>query len=181
MLGLAVEAMASGVQITTTSLPKGTVEQSYSAVIEASGGCTPYKWRVFGKLPTGVKATRSSSTTSLNLSGTPTSAANYSFEVEVTGCGGRTATASYEVIVQPAAPVVDLNWDASTSSDIAGYNVYRSRNDATWKKLNSELVPSTVYDDSAVLNGRTYYYSVTAVDTAGVESPRTPAIKVVVP
>jgi hypothetical protein len=35
--------VASSVAITTSSVPNGTVKTAYSAVIKASGGCTPYK------------------------------------------------------------------------------------------------------------------------------------------
>ena len=80
---------ASSVAITTTSVPNGTVKTAYSAVIKASGGCTPYKWTIAsGALPAGVTAKVSSTTRSLNLAGTPTTAAIYSFAERVTGCGG---------------------------------------------------------------------------------------------
>lgn len=176
-------AMASVVHITTKRLPNGTVDTPYSAVIEASGGCTPYKWAIVsGSLPTGVKAKPSNRTTSLDLRGTPATAATYSFEVSVTGCGGHVSKVSYEVTVQSGTNhVVDLTWDASTSDDIAGYNVYRGPNGTTWTKINSDLVASTLYDDSTVVNGNTYYYAVTAVDIQGKESSKTPAVKVVIP
>ena len=61
-----------------------------SAVVKASGGCTPYKWAIAsGSLPPGVSARASSTKTSLNLIGTPTTAATYYFTVKVTGCGVR--------------------------------------------------------------------------------------------
>ena len=79
--------VASSVAIITGSVPNGTVKTGYSAVIKASGGCTPYKWAIAsGTLPAGVSAKASSTTTSLNLAGTPTTAATYSFGVKVTGC-----------------------------------------------------------------------------------------------
>ena len=180
LLTLLMQGMAYGVKITTTSLSNGTVGQQYSAVIETSGGCTPFKWTVTGTLPAGVTASPSSDTRSLNLSGTPTAAATDSFEVTVAGCAGHTSSESYGVTVQSATTDVALSWDASSSNDIAGYNVYRSLTDASWKKLNSALVPSTAYSDSTVIAGQTYYYAVTAVDTAGIESQKTPGVKVVV-
>src|SRR5260370_2630302 len=80
---------ASSVAMTTTSLPNGTVNAAYSAVINASGGCTPYKWAIAsGALPAGVTAKVASTTRSLNLAGAPTTAATDSFAVKVTGCGG---------------------------------------------------------------------------------------------
>lgn len=182
LFGLATESLAS-LRITTSNLPGGTVDTHYSARIEASGGCTPYEWTIVsGTLPTGVKATASKSTTSLHLSGTPTKAKTYSFKVSVTGCGGQVADASYKVKIKAeTGHVVGLTWDASTSEDIAGYNVYRGPNRTDWTKINSDLVASTAYDDSTVANGETYYYAVTAVNIYGEESKKTPAVKVVVP
>jgi hypothetical protein len=171
------------VGITTTTLPNGVVDTSYSGVIGASGGCTPYTWAVVsGKLPGGVTATPSSTTTSLTFSGTPTAAGTSSFEISVTGCGGRVSEASYSVTIQGTSTnVVDLNWNASSSKEIAGYNVYRGPNGSLWTKINAALVASTLYDDSTVATGNTYYYAVTAVDIQGVESSKTAAVKVAIP
>lgn len=174
---------SSGLTITTTSVPNGTVGAAYSAVITASGSCTPYKWAIAsGALPAGVTAKASSTTTSLSLTGTPTAAATDSFTLQVTACSGGTAETAYKVVVQASANhVVDLNWKSSTSGDVSGYNVYRSPDGATWKRINISLVPSDLYSDSTVSNGSTYYYAATAVDTSGHESSKTAAVKVVVP
>jgi hypothetical protein len=171
------------VSITTTALPNGKVETSYSAVIDAHDGCTPYKWAlVSGSLPNGIKAVPSSSTASLGLSGTPTTAGSYSFKISVTGCGGHVSEESYDVTIQSGSNhVVDLNWKASTSDDVAGYNVYRGLSNSTSEKINAGLIASTLYEDSTVVNGNTYYYAIAAVNIDGEESARTPALKVVVP
>ena len=173
----------SSVVISTTSVPNGTVETAYSAAIQANGGCTPYTWTISsGALPAGVTAQASNSTTSLNLGGTPTTSGTSSFAVKATDCHGGDSQDSYKVVIQAAANhVVDLSWKASTSNDIAGYNVYRSPDATTWKKINSGLVASTLYDDSSVANGSTYYYAASAVDINGVESSKTAAVKAVVP
>ena len=173
----------ANVTITTTSLPNGTVNTAYSAVIKASSGCTPYKWTLTsGALPAGVSAKASSTTTSLSLTGTPTTAATYSFTEKVTGCGGGTSQVSYKVAIQAVANhVVDLSWKASTSSDVVGYNVYRSLDGATWKKINASLTASTLYSDSTVANSTTYYYAATAVDISGKESSKSSSIKAIVP
>lgn len=71
---------------------------------------------------------------------------------------------------------IDLIWAPVTNADLAGYNVYRSEtNGAEGKamvKLNSELVKSPSYRDLAVASGKTYTYSVSAVDVRGNESRR---------
>jgi hypothetical protein len=187
LLPLLLAALASSslanVTITTQSLPNGTAKTPYSAVIAASGGCTPDKWVITsGTLPAGVSSTVSGTTQSLNLKGTPTTPASYSFTVKVTGCGGKSAQASYKVVIQPTANhVVDLGWNASTSKDVAGYNVYRSLDGATWGKINLSLIASTLFSDSTVANSTTYYYSATAVDIYGAESKKTPSVKAIVP
>ena len=171
------------IEITTTTLPNGTVGTAYSAVVKASGGCTPYKWVISsGAIPPGITAKASSTTTSLNFRGTPTRAGTYSFTVRVTGCGGGASHVAYKVVIQKTANhVVDLSWKASTSSDIAGYNVYRSPDGATWRKINASLIASTLYLDSTVSNGSTYYYAATAVNIYRHESRKTAAVKVIVP
>ncbi len=69
-------------------------------------------------------------------------------------------------------PFVDLIWAPVTDADLAGYNVYRRAAEATPIKLNSELVKSPSYRDSGVVSGKTYFYSVSAVDVRGNESAR---------
>jgi predicted phage tail protein len=56
-------------------------------------------------------------------------------------------------------------------TDIAGYNLYRSTDPNLpkdqWTKLNQSLLTRTTYQDERVESGKTYYYYLTAVDTAG--------------
>jgi hypothetical protein len=66
---------------------------------------------------------------------------------------------------------VSLSWSES-SSVVSGYNVYRgtTSNGPYPTKLNSSLVTAVGYSDSTVVDGTTYYYVVTAVDSSDVES-----------
>ena len=180
---LATRAFGAGVEITTASLPNAIVEIGYWGDIKASGGCTPYVWaKVSGSLPAGITAKASSTTTSLNLAGTPKTAGTYSFTEQVTGCGGHQSRVSYKIVIQSARNhVVDVDWKASTSKDVVGYNMYRAPDGSTWKKVNVSLIPSTLYADSGVANGSTYYYAATAVDITGHESKKSAMVKVVVP
>ncbi|MGB8065758.1 MAG: hypothetical protein WCF26_27990 [Candidatus Sulfotelmatobacter sp.] len=172
----------ASVAIATTSVPNGTVNTRYSAVISATNGCAPYVWSIVGALPAGITKKVSSSTTSLDLSGTPTRAGTDSFTVEVKGCGGLVSTRSYKIVIQSTANhVVDLQWKPSTSRDITGYNVYRSPDGVTWKKSNVSLIGSTLFSDSTVANGSTYYYAATTVDINGHESSKSSSVKVTVP
>lgn len=75
---------------------------------------------------------------------------------------------------------VSLFWNAS-SSEIVGYNVYRSTSESgPYGKINGKLDPNTAYKDGTVVSGHTYYYVATSVDSSGKESaPSTPAEAVV--
>jgi hypothetical protein len=182
--GFALQCTATDINIKTTSVPNGTVDTEYSATIKASGGCTPYTWKLsLGKLPAGLTQKASSNSESLDLSGDPTTAETYSFTESVTSCNGsEVARATYKVVVQAAAKhVVDLKWKESKSNDIAGYNVYRGPDGEKWTKLNSGLVVNTDYDDSTVANGTSYYYAATEVNTSGEESKKSASVKVEVP
>lgn len=95
--------------------------------------------------------------------------------------GGPNQTAELGQIRVPKSHVVDLSWKASTSTDVVGYNAYRSLDGATWKKINASTIASTLYSDSTVANSTTYYYAATAVDIYGKESSKTASIKAVVP
>jgi hypothetical protein len=70
-------------EITTTSLPNATRGSTYSVQLQASGGTMPYKWKLIGHLPKGLKL----HSTGL-LTGTPslTKAApgDYGFTVQAT-------------------------------------------------------------------------------------------------
>ena len=141
------------------------------------------KWEVSsGRLPSGISMKSSTSTTSLSLTGTPSTSATYSFTISVTGCKGGVSKKAYTVTMQSSANhVVDLSWKASSSSNITGYNLYRSPDGKTWSKINLSLIASTLYDDSSVSNGSTYYYAATAVDISGKESAKSSSVKVAVP
>lgn len=66
---------------------------------------------------------------------------------------------------------VDLSWNASTSQNVIGYNVYRgTTSGGPYTQINSVLDPSTVYTDTSVADGTTYYYVTTAVNSNNEES-----------
>jgi hypothetical protein len=76
---------------------------------------------------------------------------------------------------------VSLSWNASTS-DVAGYNVYRSAAaSGPYGKINKNLDANTAYQDSTVVSGNTYYYAATSVDSNGKESALSTPAEAVVP
>ena len=69
---------------------------------------------------------------------------------------------------------VALSWNASTSANILGYNVYRAvysgGSCGGYSKINSLLNTGTLYTDSTVVSGTSYCYASTAVDASNAES-----------
>jgi bacillopeptidase F len=76
---------------------------------------------------------------------------------------------------------VSLSWDASSSSSIAGYRVYRSTSAGTGFVPLTAIIADLTYVDSTVAASNTYYYVVTAVDSVGVESPYSNEVTAIIP
>jgi hypothetical protein len=180
-LTLTVAVAATPVQVTTASLPGGEVGIAYSATLTATNGTAPYSWSLTsGSLPAGLTLA-----TSGVISGTPTTAATSSFTVKVTDSSSptTTATANLSITITVASNYsVLLNWTASPSSGVAGYNVYRSQvSGSDYVKLTSSPVSDLTYTDTSVANGQTYYYVTTSVDGSGNESGYSEIVQMNIP
>ena len=79
-------------------------------------------------------------------------------------------------------PFVSLSWIASTSAEVAGYNIYRKASlTGSYTRINSKLDTGTSYTDATVIHGTTYYYATTAVNSKGKESDYSNRVEVAVP
>jgi len=77
---------------------------------------------------------------------------------------------------------VTLSWGASSTSGIVGYYLYRSTTAGSgFARLVASPLTALQYTDGSVQSGKTYYYEVTAVNSAGLESARTPEATAVIP
>jgi hypothetical protein len=75
-----------------------------------------------------------------------------------------------------------ITWRPSSSTGIAGYNLYRAiRSGGPYFRLNVSPVPGTVYVDTEVEAGMTYYYTATAVNIKNKESGNSEEAKVQIP
>lgn len=108
---------------------------------------------------------------------------SYTVRLTVTDNQGAFTATTKEISVleQLATPVglsatggnltVDVNWTANSESSLAGYNLYRSTTSGSgFSKVNASLLSSSSYTDNDVAEATTYYYQVSAVDTAGNET-----------
>ena len=108
----------------------------------------------------------------LNITFAPSSSGTLSGDVTVTtDAGGTTLTITLSgAAIEPVSHTVTLGLTPN-SSNVTGYNIYRSSaSSGPYSQLNSVLVTSSNYVDSAVVAAHTYYYVATAVDSSGIES-----------
>jgi fibronectin type 3 domain-containing protein len=70
---------------------------------------------------------------------------------------------------------IEVTWPVSPEPDLAGYRVYKSMEVmGDFTRLHDELIDPVdpIFRDPAVTEGERHFYKVTAVDSAGNESPR---------
>jgi hypothetical protein len=67
---------------------------------------------------------------------------------------------------------IDLIWAPVTDADLDGYNIYRHEEGSAAAKVNTAPVKIPAFRDTQVVSGKTYFYSVSAVDLHGNESAR---------
>lgn len=171
----------------TSNSAIGTLSASGTSLVISSAGTNSAEYSMSGiTLPLTIAAGKTASFTltfkpqsSGAASGTASftsNASNSSVEEALSGTGtssgGAGSTPSHSV---------SLTWKASTSS-VAGYNVYRSaKSGGPYTKLNSSANTATLYNDSTISAGSTYYYVTKAVNSAGSESAASNEVKAAVP
>ena len=87
--------------VATTSLPDGIQSVAYSETLTATGGDGSYTWSVtVGSLPTGLSLTTSTG----EISGTPSAVGSQTFTVEVASGDGQTDTQQLTITVNAPPP-----------------------------------------------------------------------------
>jgi hypothetical protein len=144
------------VTIATTSLPGGTVSTSYSTSLSAAGGTSPYTWSLAsGALPPGLGLNTTGA-----ISGTPTTAGQSSFTIQVKDSSPTplTASQSYSVsIASSVAPVSiattslpggTVSTSYSTSLSAAG-----GTSPYTWSLASGALPPGLGLNNMGAISG----------------------------
>ncbi len=114
----------------------------------------------------------------------PTAAGQVSGSLALSSNGATVLTISISGDgVTPQAHSVAISWNASTSSGVQGYNVYRaSVSGGPYTKISPALTSNTLtYTDGSPSSGQKYFYIVTAVNGTGVESLASNEVAVTIP
>jgi len=150
------EAVPVELAITTTSLPGGTVNETYEETLEAVGGTGEYTWSIVsGNLSEGL-----SLSTAGVISGTPTAEGTSNFTVQVND-GETNVTAELSiVVVAEAVPValaitttslpggtVNVTYNATTLEAVGGTENY------TWSLSSGNLSAGLSLSTAGVISG----------------------------
>ena len=73
---------------------------------------------------------------------------------------------------------ITLDWLENSEADIFGYAVYVSRKETGPFARRAWLLSDTAYADGETTDGASYYYSVSAIDSVGLESPKSSVLRV---
>ncbi len=85
------------------------------------------------------------------------------------------------LVAAPTSRGVELRWDPSPVTDLAGYRVYRLRaGEARPVRLTPELLKTPHFMDTQAVPGQTYAYAVTAVDDSRRANESAPSEEAVV-
>ena len=162
---------------TGLSATPGNAQVSLTWTASASASSYHLKRSTTSGAETQISAPTSTNYTDTGL----TNGTKYLYEVSAVNSGGESANSS-EVSATPVAPLsapatptglqttsgnaqVNLSWNASVGA--ATYNVKRSTTNGGPYNTAVASPTATNYSDTTVTNGTTYYYVVSAVNTAG--------------
>ncbi len=69
-----------------------------------------------------------------------------------------------------SSQAIELIWNPNSEVDLAGYYVYRREGSGVYRRLTLEVLPTPIYRDTTIVEGRTYSYRVTGLDIKKNES-----------
>ncbi|OFV94292.1 MAG: hypothetical protein A3F68_08825 [Acidobacteria bacterium RIFCSPLOWO2_12_FULL_54_10] len=114
--------------ITTSSLPDGTQNTTYSATVAATGGTPGYTWSISaGNLPAGLTIGSSTGV----ISGTPTGSGTSSFTVQARDAASQTASKTLSLTLNSAVTVNPPSITTSSLPDGTQHTAYSAAMTAT--------------------------------------------------
>ena len=164
----------------TTPLPSGTVGTAYSQTLQATGGVTPYSWSVVsGSLPTGL----SLSTSTGQISGTPTVASTFNFRIRVTGSNAQYSEKDFSLTNNPAPtpPTITTTSPLASGTVGAAYSQTLTATDGTtpysWSITSGSLPTGLSLNSTGQISGtpttaNIYNFRVRVMGSNGLSSEK---------
>ncbi len=155
---LAVTCGGIVVSLSPSTLPDGAVGVPYALTITASGGMSPHTFQASGDLPPGLGLSSSG-----ELSGTPSTAGSFNFEVIATDAAGCTGSRTYGLTVTapcpaPGAPELSVvpggtaagqsllaTWTAAAGLQDGGIYVVETSRSASFVPLESSTTATSTW------------------------------------
>ena len=169
--------------ITAATLAGWTVNTAgYNQTLGATGGTTPYTFtKTAGNLPPGIGLS-----TAGVLTGMPTTAATYMFDVKVTDAAGANDTKTYTIVVNPALSINSASlvpWTANASGYSQTIMATGGTTPYTFAEITATLPPGITLSAGGLLSGMpttagSYSFDVKVTDAAGANATKTYSILV---
>jgi hypothetical protein len=139
-------SLTSVLTITTTSLPSGLLGVPYDEFVNAAGAPAPFTWALNGTLPAGLTFLPSSTSTSAEISGTPTALGTSNFSVQVTDSADASATQALSITINKPPPLSVAtgslpNGQVNTAYTPPPLQASSGTQPYTWSLANGTLLP----------------------------------------
>lgn len=194
LAGTGTTAPSGQLAVSPTSLDFGNVVTSTNGVLDGTLSASGASVTVTSVNSSSNEFTVSGLTFPVTIPAGQNAPFTVTFSPQATGVASATATFDSDASnspalqtlsgtgVNPSSHTVSLSWTASTSLDVTGYNIYRGQaSGGPYSKINSTLDSSTLYTDSSVASGQTYYYVTTAMNSSDQESGYSNQAKAAIP
>lgn len=188
-LTLTINAGAGQLTISPTTLNFGNVIDGSTGVLSTTLSATGGTVTISSASSSNSQFAVSGTTFPLTISSGQSVSVNIAFTPQSTGTASGTLSFSSNATNSPAPeslsgtgtpPYVSLTWNAS--ADAVGYNIYRCVSaSCSYEMINTTLNQNTSYTDTTVVQGQTYSYVTTAVNSSGQESGYSNPVEVAVP
>src|SRR6202158_5725763 len=166
-------------KITTGNLPQGQQGNAYSEVFTATGGTTPYSWKISaGTPPAGIAMNANG-----DFAGVPTAAGTSSFTATVTDAANKTATGNFsatiiagstvKVSVSPASVTLFSNGKQQFTASVSG----TSNTGVTWSAATAGSVDANGLYTAPAVNAQT---NVVVTATSNADSSKSAGAAVTV-
>jgi len=175
----------SPTSLTYTATQGGTSPASQTVALTTAGGTVNWtasdsaSW--LSVSPASGSGTSSTLTAAVNTTGLSAGTYNGTITVSATGASSKTVAVTLTVSTS-ATSSATLNWIGSSSSNVVSYRIYQSTTSGLYGAALATVPSGTVsYTVSGLQSGATYYFTVTAVDSAGNESVHSNEVSKTIP